>query len=77
MGTLFTNKKRTFSNLVFVHLLYHKIVTMLGSDTAYARSLKLVLVGDAGVGKTCALITYCWGGNFPVDYVPTVFENFE
>ncbi|KAI9276354.1 GTP-binding protein rhoA [Sporodiniella umbellata] len=36
---------------------------------------KLVIVGDGACGKTCLLIVFS-RGEFPLSYVPTVFESY-
>ena len=41
-----------------------------------SQQVKIVVIGDGSIGKTC-LLTVFVDKNFPVDYIPTVFNTME
>ena len=39
-------------------------------------SIKIVLIGDGGSGKSCMIQSYL-NDSYHADYIPTVFDNYK
>jgi Ras-related C3 botulinum toxin substrate 1 len=48
--------------------------TLTIMTTQGVKHIKLVIVGDGAVGKTCLLSVYS-SNSFPIEYVPTILDN--
>lgn len=49
------------------------VSTTSRDESSSDKTLKLVVVGDGYIGKTCLLWSYVYK-KFPYNYVPTVFD---
>ena len=50
--------------------------SFIESSNFLMRSAKCVIIGDGSVGKTSLLVTFS-KNEFPIDYIPTVYENYS
>jgi Ras-related protein Rab-8A len=46
------------------------------TESSNSYTVKLIIVGDSGVGKTNLLLRYC-DGEFKTNYVPTIGVDFK